>query len=115
MTGAGDSDVMRNTHDDVTPHLQAPYRRLVHVPVDLERSALAAAFDEAAVDLDGRTLLEALVERQWEIPSELTLEALQSLIGLACRQTGETPRALLQAELDRAPSDELWRCEIELE
>lgn len=74
--------------------------------------ALAEAFDEGAVRASGSTLMEALLERKGTIPVGVTMNALRSLVVLACRQTGETPRSLLEAEIDQAPPDDFWRAEI---
>jgi hypothetical protein len=57
----------------------------------------------------GSDLTPTLLEREREIDPVVTVHALRSLIGLACRQTGMTPRSLLEAEFVSAPSDEFWR------
>jgi hypothetical protein len=73
---------------------------------------LAEAFEEATDRASGADLLSALAEREREIHVGVTMHALRSLVGLACRQTGETPRSLLEAEIAHAPGDDLWRAEI---
>src|SRR5712691_12897143 len=74
--------------------------------------ALAAAFQQAAGRPDGR-LMDELVKRRDEIALPATWHALQCLVGLACRQTGETPRSLLESECAGSPSDEYWRATID--
>ena len=68
--------------------------------------------NEATHRASGMTLIDALLERERVVPIAVTMHALRSLVGLACRQTGETPRALLEAEIVHAPSDEIWRADI---
>ena len=75
-------------------------------------SDLAEAFEETAVRASGSTLMQALLERERAIPIAVTMHALRSLVGLACRQTGETPRALLEAEIGHVPPDDFWRAEL---
>jgi hypothetical protein len=74
--------------------------------------ALADAFEAGAVRASGSTLMETLLERKREIPVAVTMNAIRALVVLACRQTGETPRTLLEAEIDHAPPDDFWRAEI---
>jgi hypothetical protein len=76
---------------------------------------LAEAFDETAVRASGSTLMDSLLERERAIPIAVTMHALRSLVGLACRQTGETPRALLEAEIVHVPPDDFWRAEIKID
>jgi hypothetical protein len=59
------------------------------------------------------TLGDTLRGRQDSIDVSTTLYALRSLIDLACLQTGETPRTLLEAEFVNAPSDDFWRANLE--
>jgi hypothetical protein len=73
---------------------------------------LAEAFQDATDRASGADLTTALVEREREIHVGVTIHALRSLVGLACRQTGETPRSLLEAEIAHAPHDDLWRAEV---
>jgi hypothetical protein len=77
--------------------------------------SLAEAFDEAAVRASGSTLMQTLLERERAIPIAVTMHALRSLVGLACSQTGETPRALLEAEIGQVPPDDFWRAEIKID
>lgn len=72
--------------------------------------AIAEAFEEAA----GRSasypeLIQALSGRQREIDRRSAALALQCLVILGCRKSGETPRSLLEDAFVRAPSDEYWR------
>jgi hypothetical protein len=73
--------------------------------------ALAEAF-ERVTEHSGTELSAALLERQSEIDVAVTMYALRSLVGLASRQTGETPRGLLRAEFFAAPGDDFWRPEV---
>jgi hypothetical protein len=73
--------------------------------------ALTEAF-ERVTEHRATELSAALLERQSEIDVAVTMYALRSLVGLASRQTGETPRALLRAEFFAAPSDEYFRPEV---
>jgi hypothetical protein len=77
--------------------------------------ALAEAFEETAVRTSGSTLMDSLLDRERAIPIAVTMHALRSLVGLACRQTGETPRALLEAEIGQVPPDDFWRAEIKID
>jgi hypothetical protein len=89
-------------------------RRPGAVAPRVERSfrALGEAFEEATDGAPATELSAALLERQSEIHVAVTMYALRSLVGLASRQTGETPRSLLEAEFINAPSDALWRTEV---
>ena len=70
--------------------------------------ALAAAFERAADRAAPIELGEALFERREQLDLPTTLYALRCLAGLICRQTGETPRSLLETESASSPSDDLW-------
>jgi hypothetical protein len=59
------------------------------------------------------TLGDTLLVLQDEIDISTTLYALRSLLNLACHQTGETPRTLLEAEFAHAPTDDFWRAELQ--
>jgi hypothetical protein len=73
---------------------------------------LADAFGRVA-DREARTALaDTLVARREQIDVSTTLYALRSLVDLACHQTGETPRSLLEAEFISAPSDDFWRANL---
>jgi hypothetical protein len=69
---------------------------------------VAAAFGEAAYGQDVEALAR-LLGRAKEIEAEDALVALRSLLGLLAHKTGETPRAILEAEVANAPSDAVWR------
>jgi hypothetical protein len=73
---------------------------------------LAEAFGRVA-DRRRRTALpDTLVARREQIDLATTLYALRSLVDLACHQTGETPRTLLENEFVIAPSDDFWRANL---
>ena len=40
---------------------------------------------------------------------EDALYTLRTLVGVIARQTGETPRSVLESEFGHSPSDALWR------
>jgi len=52
---------------------------------------------------------ETLFERGEQVDRPTTLYALRCLVGLVCRQTGETPRSILESEFVKSPSDDFWR------
>lgn len=99
----------------IRPHRFAQLPIVSGARIDHDCTELADAFDEAAFGMTGLTLLETLVGRSAEIPLVVTMDALRSLVGLACHQTDVTPRMLLQQELDGAPTDQFWRGEIMLD
>jgi hypothetical protein len=76
-------------------------------------AALADAFNRVADRTQRVSLGETLRGRCDQIEVSTTLYALRSLIDLACHQTGETPRTLLEAEFMHAPSDDYWRANLE--
>jgi hypothetical protein len=43
----------------------------------------------------------------------MTMHALRKMVALACHQTGETPRSILEAEFAISPSDDYWRANLE--
>ena len=53
-----------------------------------------------------------LIARSDQIDVSTTMYALRSLVELACHQTGETPRTLLESEFVNAPSDDFWRANL---
>jgi hypothetical protein len=71
--------------------------------------ALAEAFGRVADRTPSTALSDTLLTRREQIDISTTLYALRSLVDLACHQTGETPRTLLEAEFVSAPSDDFWR------
>jgi hypothetical protein len=75
--------------------------------------ALADAFARVSDRSQRATLGDTLLGRQEHIDLSTTMYALRSLIDLACHQTGETPRTLLEAEFVNAPSDDFWRANVE--
>jgi hypothetical protein len=74
--------------------------------------AIADAFGRVNDRAPRTTLRDTLVARQEQIDISTTLYALRSLVDLACHQTGETPRTLLEAEFACAPSDDFWRANL---
>src|SRR5438067_7035879 len=95
------------------PRAQSP--RIVAPRVEQGFRELAEAMNEATHRASGMTLIDALLERERVVPIAVTMHALRSLVGLACRQTGETPRALLEAEIGHVPPDDFWRAEIKID
>jgi hypothetical protein len=76
--------------------------------------AIADAFEEAADEAATYAeLVRALTNRRGEIDPQATELALQCIVVLACRKSGETPRTLLENAFVRSPSDEYWRAAIE--
>jgi hypothetical protein len=74
--------------------------------------ALAAAFERAADPVAPVELGDALLERQSQLDLGTTLYALRSLVGVICRETGETPRSVFEAEYASSPSDDFWRANV---
>jgi hypothetical protein len=75
--------------------------------VAIGNSFTEAVGDPAAVP----DLMQALAKREREIDLPTIHLALRSLVGLAARKTGASPRSILAAELVEAPPDELWKGE----
>jgi hypothetical protein len=73
---------------------------------------LADAFGRVADRTRRTALADTLVASREQIDVSTTLYALRSLVDLACHQTGETPRTLLEAEFIKAPSDDFWRANL---
>ena len=71
--------------------------------------ALAEAFQSMADRPSRVELGETLFERGEQVDRPTTLYALRCLVGLVCRQTGETPRSILESEFVKSPSDDFWR------
>ena len=93
----------------------AGWSDVTEAPVSHGRSfrAMAEAFEEAADQAATYPeLVRALTERRAEVDSQATELALQCLVVLACRKTGETPRTLLEDAFKRCPSDEYWRAAV---
>jgi hypothetical protein len=84
-------------------------RRSVPVPGLV---ALADAFGRVADRMPRAALRDTLLARREQIDVSTTFYALRSLVDLACHQTGETPRTLLEAEFVCAPSDDFWRANL---
>jgi hypothetical protein len=74
--------------------------------------ALADAFGCVSERAPRTALGDTLLARSEQIDISTTLYVLRSLIDLACHQTGETPRTLLEAEFISAPSDDFWRANV---
>jgi hypothetical protein len=55
---------------------------------------------------------ETLLERREQVDRPTTFYALRCLVALACRQTGETPRSILESEFVKSPSDDFWRAKV---
>jgi hypothetical protein len=75
-------------------------------------AALADAFERVADRMPQAALPDTLIARREQIDVSTTMFALRSLVTLACHQTGETPRTLLEAEFICAPSDDFWRANL---
>ncbi len=74
--------------------------------------ALAEAFQHMADRPAYAELGETLLERQEQVDEPTTMYALRCLVGLACHQTGETPRSILESEFVKSPSDDFWRANV---
>jgi hypothetical protein len=74
--------------------------------------AIADAFSRVNDRTPRTALRDMLFARREQIDVPTTLYALRSLVDLACHQTGETPRTLLEAEFISAPSDDFWRANL---
>jgi hypothetical protein len=73
---------------------------------------IADAFGRVGERKERTELGDTLRARRDQIDVSTTLYALRSLLDLACHQTGETPRTLLEAEFVSAPSDDFWRANM---
>lgn len=82
---------------------------VIQAPSEYCRSfdAIAAAFQEASRDRHTE-VMAVLALREHEIDTPAVWLAMRSLVGLLARQTGRTPRSILDAEFASAPSDDVW-------